>query len=507
MTMTHAGLPGFWVIAIGCFTLLLGIWTLLQPTPGGQQTGARLSLERLPVVGPLASFVVGNGGILLGCQAVMVSIFVWVIAAGLFGTPVPGNNLATVLTWNVWWSGLIISVFFAGSAWCAVCPWDALARWLVNRRFLARATNGTRLNLRVPQVLRNVWPAVALLCGFTWLELGLGITFDPHATASVALLITVMAVASQALFERKAFCRYFCPVGRTIGAYSQLAPIELRPINTAICASCTSLECYHGTSAVDPCPTFLVMGRMQQNTYCTSCGNCTRSCPHRNIAWRLRPPSSEVSVSAHPRWDEAWFMLVLMSLTLFHGLTMMPFWEPTVLHLGGTLGWTAGALDTFTLAMLAAVAAPIVVYAFSIALARRLDRNRTSYRDLFTRFAFVTLPLTFTYHLAHNLNHLMREGGAVRSVLADPFGRVATGLSMSEQHARHLSAAVPEPSLFCMQALLMIFGIAIAMRVIRDRCRTAQPGSTAVAIPIVLFTWTLSGFSLWLLAQPMVMRF
>ncbi len=57
----------------------------------------------------------------------MVVAFLLIIYAGLYRTPVAERNLATVLTWNIWWAGLVISVFFLGSSWCAVCPWDTLA--------------------------------------------------------------------------------------------------------------------------------------------------------------------------------------------------------------------------------------------------------------------------------------------------------------------------------------------------------------------------------------------
>ncbi len=78
----------------------------------------------------------------------------------------------------------------------------------------------------MPKQLRNVWPALLLFIGLTWLELGAGVTTSPYATALLALLMLVLATVSLSLFERKAFCRYFCPVGRTVGFYSQLAPVE-----------------------------------------------------------------------------------------------------------------------------------------------------------------------------------------------------------------------------------------------------------------------------------------
>ena len=41
------------------------------------------------------------------------------------------------------------------------------------------------------------------------------------ATALLALFMVVLATLSLSLFERNPYCQFFCPVGRTIGFYSQ----------------------------------------------------------------------------------------------------------------------------------------------------------------------------------------------------------------------------------------------------------------------------------------------
>ena len=58
-----------------------------------------------------------------------------VIAAGLFGNQNPAMNIAPLLTWTVWWAGLIFAVLYLGKGWCTVCPWDALAGWAERLKF------------------------------------------------------------------------------------------------------------------------------------------------------------------------------------------------------------------------------------------------------------------------------------------------------------------------------------------------------------------------------------
>ena len=348
MTMTHPGLPFAWVLATCVFMLVLSANMLLRnPVPGG--TAKTISLANIPVLGAFVRGMTGTPVLLLLLKIAAVCVFMLIIAAGLSGSQIPERNIATVLTWNIWWTGLIISIFFLGSAWCAVCPWDAMATWLVRRRLWRRAHPNNSLNLRVARRFRSVWPALVLFIVLTWLELGVGVTSSPYMTAILALAMVLMATVSLAVYEGKAFCRYFCPVGRTIGFYSQLAPVELRPVNTDICAGCKTLECYYGSETVEPCPTHLVMGRLKQNTYCTSCGNCSRSCPDNNVAWRLRAPSREAIQDARPHWDEAWFMLGLLALTQFHGISMAPFFEGWLLSVASLVDDSGRLLLSFSM--------------------------------------------------------------------------------------------------------------------------------------------------------------
>ena len=505
MTMSHPGLPVFWAVAVCLCVALLSGWALWAAPPS-KMPNRRFNLSNVALLGYWIRAFTTRPWPLLILKGGMTALFILVIIAGLFGTPIPERNLATMLTWNIWWTGLIISIFFLGSAWCAVCPWNALANWLVRRRLWRRAQPNNSLNLRVPKAIRNVLPALLLLIGLTWLELGAGITTDPYATALLALAMVVLATVSLSLFERNAFCRYFCPVGRTVGFYSQLAPVELRPIDTKVCADCTTLDCYHGNASTEPCPTHLVMGRLKQNTYCTSCCNCTRSCPQQNIAWRLRPQSVEAIQDARPHWDEAWFMLALLALTGFHGITMMSFWEHWLGALTDRLG--DSGQWSFSVGLALSLIIPIAFYALVIGLSQRL--SGIPYKRLFTGLAFVALPLAFAYHLAHNLNHLVREGDGLGALFANPLGLDAQPLSMMEKHARHLDLLISEHALFALQAGLMVFGFWLALRVIRHRgyalLATSQGFIRWPLLPILLFALVMTGLHLYLLMQPMLMR-
>ena len=355
MVMTHPGLPALWGIGVILGMIVISLWGLFAPRNRTNIDFRSPSILRAPIdslrnlLSPIIRFVSHQPLVLTFIRIVFVAIFLLIILTGLMGTLVPSKNLATVLTWNIWWTGLVVLIFFLGSAWCAVCPWNSLASWLVHRKLWKRPDEETSFSFKVPKQLRNLMPALFLLIVLTWLELGVLVTSSPKNTALIAIAMLFMTCLSLVLFERRAFCRFACPVGRTIGFYAQLAPVELRPIDTSICKDCTTLECYNGTSEIEPCPTHQVIGRMKQNTYCLSCCNCINACPHDNIAFRTRPPSREAIIDARPHWDESLFMVTLLSLTIFHGIIMLPFWEGWLLKLAGWLDEGATMIGSFTI--------------------------------------------------------------------------------------------------------------------------------------------------------------
>lgn len=377
-----------------------------------------------------------------------------------------------------------------------------------------RGNEASSLNLRVPKILRSVWPALLMFVGLTWLELGVGVTVSPYATALMALFMVVLATISLAVYERKAFCRYFCAVGRTIGAYSSIAPIALHPIDEKTCADCTTLECYKGSEEIEPCPTHLVMGRMTQNTYCTSCGACSMSCPYQNVSWQLRGVGDEIThaprtTALRGRVDEAWFILGLVALTIFHGITMMPYWENAIQKLAYAIGDSGQLLMSFTIGMLVSMFIPIILFMLCIKLTQLLINTTEEYKRIFSAFALSILPLAFTYHIAHNLTHLVRESQGFWNVVLNPLGIDVLPLGMNELHMRHMNPLIADNIIFAIQGLLVFFGFWLALRIARQRLQhiTGEVRVSIISfIPLLVFISLISFADLWLLMQPMVMR-
>ena len=503
--MVHPGLPWAWALPVLLGIAAVAVWSLAAPVPAsGPEAGSprRFALATLPWAGPLLRRLARDPVPLSVLRLLVVFVFAVTVAIGFVGTVIPRDNLATVLTWTVWWTLVVASVLVVGTGWCSVCPWNTLAAWLVRRRLWGHDDAASSLELKVPRPLRSVWPALAMFTGLTWLELGEGITMSPAGTSALAVLMVVLATLSLAVFERGAFCRYFCPVGRTIGCYAQLAPVELRPIDQPSCDRCTTLECFHGTAEIEPCPTGLTMGRHMQNTYCLSCGACALSCRSHNVSWRLRPLAAEAAASGRPHWDEAWFMIGLLALATFHGLTMLPLWDDLVRRVGWAIGDSTRLLLSFSLLMVAGLALPATLYAAAVAVTR--PSVAVPYRRRFAGLAFAALPLAFAYHIAHNLTHLVREGTALGDALRDPLGRAPLPDAL-EVHLRLLRTLLPDPVLFTVQAALMLGGFWLSMQILRRRGAGLGLSGWRLA-PMVLFAVVVSGIDTWILTHAMMMR-
>ena len=507
--MIHPGLPEEWLQGAVGLMGLVALWGMVA-SKAADAPPRSANLARLPGIGVLVRFLNRSPYPLLAARLASVSVFLVVISAGFFGTIHPEHNIATAFVWNIWWPLVIVAVFFVGSAWCAICPWDTLAGWLVRRSWWKRVMPHPGLNLKVPRPLQNVWIALLMFMGLAWLELGMGVTGSPMITAALAVFMLVLSVVFLLVFERKAFCRYACPVGRTLGFYSRLSPIAVRPQLQSTCDSCKTMECYHGSQQIEPCPSKLVVGRFSENTNCLSCGNCVLSCPSHNVSWQLRTMDNEAKKAGTPGWDAAWFMLALLGITSFHGLTMLPQWGEWLQDTANFIGESGHYFVSFLAGMLATAVLPVLLYGVAIAAANA-GQGGTSYRKLFGGFAFTALPLAFAYHLAHNMDHLLREGGDVLRLLTNPFGLGLVPLTSVERHNLMMRVVAPEALVFTLQAGFMVLGFWLAVQIARYQARRLLPGEGVAVrlkmLPLLAFCAAITAGNLWLLAQDMEMRF
>lgn len=442
-------------------------------------------------------------------QLLMVSLLGALIYAGLAGSRV--RNITPVAVWTIWWAGLVVVVAAVGPMFCAVCPWDGLTNLASRLRAFLRV-EPISLGLSVPERLRNVYPAIALFVLLSWAELGLDTTVDPRQTAYLGLGMAAAAVCGALVFRGKAFCEHACPVGRISGLYANFSPFELRPRNPRACTSCETEDCLNGNERGYPCPTGISLKTTIDSTMCTLCTECIKSCPRYNVAFNLRMPGADLHRIAPVRLDHAWLALILLSLTLFHGLSMTTTWYDPLPGRDSMLKWIGVELGlpkvaAFTLAMALIVALPIALYALACKAAARWTRKSgVPLRRIFARYAFALLPVALFYHLAHNAMHLLMEGGAIVPLLSDPLGDGRDLFGTADVRIGHL---LGEDTLWLIQLGLVLvghlIGVVVAHRISRrlfdDRRHALR---SLIPMTAVMVLMSVAGLSL--MAMDMTMK-
>lgn len=506
------------IFYLGCALLIALSFVLLlalgKPTRNMQKTSKRWDYPRFELtrLSFFKTFVTWRGFQPL-VQLPVVALFILVIVAGLIGSQDPSRNIAPVLTWNIWWMGLIFFAFFAGEIWCTVCPWMAVPDWI--KRLSAKLPGRDRaigLERTWPKALRNLYPAIVMFMALTWLELAYEAPYRPALTSIMGLAMVAMAAATLFIFERKGFCRYVCPVGRVTGAYGTTGMLEIRRRDSEICKSCQTKDCFHGNERGLPCPTGEFMGAMNENSYCTMCTECLKTCPHDNIGINIRAPIADLLGPHRKRLDEAWLLLAIFLVTIFHGLAMIPVWTrqtvpPLRDALEATLGVDPGYLTTFTLGMVGFFGASTLLYLGVCWLSKWASGNVFyRLRDFFIAYAYPLLPVALAYHLAHNALHFFYEGSKLLRLISDPFG---WGWDLFGTAKSPLSMVVPLEWLWGAQLTLVLLGNLATLWLV-NRATHRMFGNRRQAIkaliPVAIFALLLSVAALWLLSQPMEMR-
>jgi hypothetical protein len=303
-----------------------------------------------------------------------LALFALVLYSGFAGAQVPNANFSVTFIYVIFWVGLPVLSVLLGDVFRSLSPWRAAARAIswTGRRLAPRAF--ARPVLAYPKWL-GVWPAVAGLIGFGWLEL-VYVPADrerPALLAALSLGYFLAMLAGMGLFGVEQWSDRGDAFGVYLNLFSRLSAL-VRDENGALC---------------------------------------------------LRRPLSGLP-DLPVRRGTITLLCTMIGTTTFDGLSNGGVWrniEPSLQCLFSDLGFhQTPALElTYSLGLVLSICLIVGVYRLGI-LGVHSVSHRYDTGQLARAFAHTLVPIAFAYVLAHYFSLLLWQGQAMFYLISDPLG-------------------------------------------------------------------------------------
>lgn len=420
--------------------------------------------------------------------------FAFVVAILFLGPQTRDQNFALNLFWAWWWPLVLIGFPFVGRLWCAICPFmiygevtQKLSQWLFPGKLKGW-----------PRQAGEKWGGWFLFGLFAlillWEELW-DLENTAYLSACLLLLITAGAMIFSAIFERRFWCRYLCPIGGMNGMFGKLSMTEVRARQGTCSAECTTYQCYKGGPQkgegmeTGGCPLYSHPAQMQDNRDCVLCMTCLKACPHRSVEVNLRPPGVELWTTHKPRSYEVALLLLLLDAVFLRRLPELQ--SQLGIELDLSQFWVHFGVSVAALSLPAVI--PFLAHGLiwlSDQLARTFDPQTFNPKPrAFIELAYGYLPLVLAANLAHYLRLGLEEGGRLL-----PVGFATFGLS-----GEQLPVLVAHPAVLAfLQGTTLIAGVLLsvilAQKIARQPLKFLLPQHLATVMLSVSFWLIIVGY-------------
>lgn len=488
------------VVVVLILSGLTGLWIIRQRSLLKLETGQKLNILAIPSIGKFLK----SGWFQPVFQVPVLAVFLIIIAAGLFDIQKGDRNIATILTWTIWWAAIIFTFVFIGRVWCMMCPFGAAQDWL-GRLF--------SLNRDFPKTLRNIYLSSFLFFALTWWDSYSGIVNKPAMTSYLLITFFVVAMGMALVYRGRSFCRYVCPIGGLIGLYSMFSPVELRNKCMEVCRDHKVKECIKGAGKGRPCPMFVTPMTLDRNNYCNFCSECVTSCSQDNIVIRFRSFARDLWVSSKGFLDEAFLAMMLVGISIIVTGEMVEPWHRWMDVVGKILPFDLLGIGShaarekatflFVLTSGTLLIAPLLLLSFSAIVRKALPDTGLTAKQIFIQFAYMFIPVGLAMHLAHNISHLLKEGPGIIPAVQRLINNI-TGAGEPDWVAGQIAG---NETIFWLQMAVLITlnifslyaGYRIAVRNYGDRALRAF-------VPMALLVIFFMVINTYILGQPMSLR-
>lgn len=333
-----------------------------------------------------------------------------------------GIPFATTMIWDIWHPLLAFTIILVGRLWCFACPIGAVGEWTQSVYSLRK---------KYPEKYRNLWIAVILFLLIFAAERHLFMfTRNPPNTALLLIFFTGLAVVMGAIFEKRAFCRYICPIGLVLGVFSMLSAVELRCRSKKTCSDHDIKECVIGTEAGKPCPVGEFPQTMERNNYCIMCMECVKSCSKDNIRISPRLPGADIIRSKKTHLEEAYLVHGILIIFLFvMGMERFQFRNIIINFVRWTAPFDYLANFTFFANYYRNMWAIIIFILITLGAAGLMYLSTKIFsggntKQKFIDLSYAFIPLSLSVYLAENTFRFLKGMFLITSIIGKLFGKV-----------------------------------------------------------------------------------
>ncbi len=397
-------------------------------------------------------------------QALGLIVLACILITALVGDPSPTKNLATVTVWVWWWVGFTLFSALFVNLWPWLNPFRTTALLALKILMKYKTFSTWQKNKEPPLPSLAPYLAVIGLFILSWIELVSDISETPNQLFWLIILYLVITCACA--------CRYGVDQW-----FSRADP----------------LTCL-----------FKMMGRAAPLSLTPSSGVF------------IRLPGSGLGQQTEIGTASTLFILMLISIVLFDGLSETPLWQsvqnfvaqsqtlrPVLLDLQSNGLDILKSLKTFGLLfvfLLACISYWLLAFLIWLAVRRQIP-----FVLIVCRFAPSLLPIAIAYHLAHYVSYFMLAGQLILPILSDPF---ALGWDLFGTSVQRIDLSVINAEdVWWIAIITIIVGHVISVFVAHVeaiKLCTTRGQAVRSQIPMMIFMVLLTMCSLWILSQPIV---
>ena len=397
-----------------------------------------------------------------------VSIFVLLLATGLFGSRNPSENFSVIFVWIIWWVGFGLAIPIIGNFWASINPitiiFDAIYFILSKNCGVNKRCKGLRHKYNCPKYsefnfapyppVLKYWPIVFWFLLFAWIE-NSGYGASPEDLARCVILYTTVSVIGMLIYGRDIWLSR----GEVFNVYYNIM----------------------GSFG------FLEFERDEHGSL---------------VNINIRPPIVGLLKLQTGSISFVVFHIILLATITFDGLSETFIWYEAIDLFVPVFGLTG--LEFLGLIFMPAVFF-LAYYVFSWVI--YLVAGEMNLNKILTVFVFALTPIAIAYHIAHYFSYIVITGQMIIPLISDPFG-FGWDIFGTAAYTTNIGL-INAKMIWYLSVITIVLGHVFSILISHVKSTGSYSNrslATKSQYPMMILMVFYTALSLWIISQPLVER-